>query len=290
MVIEDSIAVVTGATGGIGFAVAKKLVMREIGAVAIVDKSDRCKQSADEIGAVAIVDKSDRCKQSADHLNEIVGADRAVPFQGDVTDSEFRRGVFSQIAERFGPVRICVPAAGMTLDSLAVKVNRDSGQTELYPEAEFRRLMDLNLLHPAYWAMETIGGIAQQRYSDGLEKWAPHEGLQGAVILIGSVSSKGNRGQVSYAAAKSGLVGVTSTLNLEGLFHGVLTKIIHPGFVDTPMVDKIDNDYFEQNLKPNIGLGRKISPEEIGEIICCMIENDVISGEVWADASMTPLA
>jgi hypothetical protein len=56
------------------------------------------------------------------------------------------------------------------------------------------------------------------------------------------------------------------------------------------MVDTIDADYFEEHLKPQIGLGRKIRPQEIAEIICAMVENPVISGAVWADASMRPLA
>ena len=68
------------------------------------------------------------------------------------------------------------------------------------------------------------------------------------------------------------------------------TKIVHPGFVDTPMVETIDPEYFENNLRPLIGLGRKITPAEIAEIVCAMIENPVLSGQVWADASMTPLA
>ena len=123
-----------------------------------------------------------------------------------------------------------------------------------------------------------------------MKKWAPEEKTQGVIIFIGSVSSRGNRGQVGYAAAKSALSAVSATLNLEGLFHGVQSKIVHPGFVNTQKVDTIDQDYFEKNLKPLIGLGRKIQPGEIAAIICAMIENPVLSGEVWADASMLPLA
>jgi NAD(P)-dependent dehydrogenase (short-subunit alcohol dehydrogenase family) len=271
MNIRNKVAVVTGATGGIGFATASALIERAVAGIAIVDLSNQCEETAEE-------------------LNSQSGAEIALPFCGDVTNPEFRRKVFDSMDEAFGAVQICVPAAGIIADSLAVGVNRNSNQVELYDENIFRDVLNVNLVHPTYWAMETIAGIARQRIRNGLKKWAPEEEIQGVVIFIGSVSCRGNRGQVGYAAAKSALNAVSATLNLEGLFHGVQCKIVHPGFVNTQMVDVIDQDYFEKNLKPLIGLGRKIRPGEIAAIICAMIENPVLSGEVWADASMRPLA
>ncbi len=271
MKIKNSIAVVTGATGGIGYATARKLV--EKGA-----------------SRIAVVDLSEKCAATAQKLNDLAGKECALAFRGDVTDVKFRRAVFGCMAERFGSVRICVPAAGIVADSLAVKLNRASGEDALYPQSTFEKILDINVVHPAYWAMETIAGIARLRGQAGLTKWTADEAVQGAIIFIGSVSCRGNRGQIAYSAAKSALIGMGSTLNLEGLFHGVQTKIVHPGFVDTPMVNAIDSGYFERNLKPMIGLGRKIQPDEIAAIICAMIENPVISGEVWADAGMVPFA
>ncbi len=270
MNIRNKVAVVTGATGGIGFATASKLMEKEIGGLAVVDLSERCEETVKQ-------------------LNKLAGKEKALPFCGDVTDPEFRRLVFNTMHGKFGAVQICVPAAGIVSDSLAVKV-KQGGEIEIYAESVFKKILDVNLVHPTYWAMETIAGIAKQRHAEGRKKWGADEDIQGAIILIGSVSSQGNRGQVGYAAAKSALIAVSSTLNLEGLFHGVQTKIVHPGFVDTKMVDAINDEYFEKNLKPLIGLGRKIQPQEIADIICAMIENPAISGEVWADASMTPLA
>ena len=271
MKIENKVAIVTGASGGIGLATAIKLLDNGAKALAMVDISERIGKTAQDL-----INYSEN--------PNIRG------FCGDVSDCDFRNRVFSNMLDEFGPVQICVPAAGIVRDGLAVKQNHKTGEVELYSEDKFRQILDVNLLHPAYWAMDTIAGIARHRLINNQSKWQSDEDIQGCIILIGSVSSRGNRGQVGYAAAKSGLKAVSSTLNLEGLFYGVQTKIIHPGFVDTPMVETIDADYFDENLKPMIGLGRKIRPEEIGEIICTMIENPVLSGEVWADASMTPLA
>lgn len=271
MRINNKVAVITGASGGIGLATAGKLL----------DKG---------VAALALVDISDHIEQTVQALIKSSGNPNIRGFCGDVSDSNFRSQVFSSMLNEFGPIQICVPAAGIVRDGLAVKQNRKTGEVELYSADKFEQILNINLLHPAYWAMETIAGIARHRLNNNKAKWQSEEDIQGCTILIGSVSSRGNRGQVGYAAAKSGLKAVSSTLNIEGLFYGVQTKIIHPGFVDTPMVETIDADYFEENLKPMIGLGRKIRPQEIGEIICMMIENPVLSGEVWADASMTPLA
>ena len=268
MELENKIALVTGAAGGIGLATAKRLIAHGVGGLGLVDLSPSCIETARELDALA-------------------GSEKTRAFCGDVTDPGFRRSVFDGMCTRFGGVHVCIPAAGILADSLGVKVDRDSGDVVLYPESTFRRLMEINCHHPTYWALETIGGIARERLHRGQGRWMSSEGIQGVVILVGSVSSRGQRGQVAYSGAKSALIGIASTLNREGLYHGVQTKIIHPGFVDTPMVDSIDSDYFEKHFRPRIGLGRKIRPDEIGEIICAMIENPALSGEVWADAGLT---
>lgn len=145
-------------------------------------------------------------------------------------------------------------------------------------------------MHPIYWSMETSAGIAGKQQQDGIDKWTPEMGVQAINIMIGSISSRGNRGPISHATAKSGLRGACATLNKEGLRHGVLTKIIHPGFVDTQMVDQVDAAYFDKYLKPDIGPGRKIRPREIAAWIGIMIENDPLTGEVWASAGFRPFA
>ena len=271
MTISKSTAVVTGASGGIGMSIAEGLATRGADHVGIVDISSQCDSVAKELAT-----RHPDCQFHG--------------FSGDVTDPQFRESVFTELERPGKPVSICVPAAGILRDGLAVRIDRESGDSALYPESEFRRTLEVNLVHPIYWAMETIASVARDRAAQGRGQWQTEDGPQGAVVLVGSVSSRGNRGQISYAASKSALVGASATLNIEGLYHGVQTKIVHPGFVDTPMVDSIDQDYFDTHLKPLIGLGRKIKPREIADIVCAMIENPALSGQVWADASLTPLA
>ena len=79
----------------------------------------------------------------------------------------------------------------------------------------FKTLL-LSISYTLYnWVMETIAGIARHRMHAGAGKWPGNEGIQAGSILIGSVSSRGNRGQISYVSAKSALHGVCSTLNTK---------------------------------------------------------------------------
>ncbi len=177
-----------------------------------------------------------------------------------------------------------VPAAGITRDDLAVRVDRNSGKARIYPVERFKQVLDVNLVAPVYWALEMIGRIAENRAARGLSRWQPSERMQGAIVFIGSVSSQGNRGQISYASAKAGLEGAAATIMKEAVYHGVRCGVIHPGFTDTPMVRSMGDDYIDKNILPFTQLSRLIRPDEIADAICFMLVNSAVSGELWADA------
>jgi NAD(P)-dependent dehydrogenase (short-subunit alcohol dehydrogenase family) len=109
-------------------------------------------------------------------------------------------------------------------------------------------------------------------------------------VLIGSVSSAGNRGQISYATAKAGLEGAQATLATEAIFFGVRCAIIHPGFTDTPMVRALGEKLIEEHILPNTQLRRLIRPDEIAGAICFLLKNSAVSGSLWADAGWHPRA
>ena len=123
-----------------------------------------------------------------------------------------------------------MPAAGITRDTLAAKVDKATGKAVLFPIEDFRRVLEINLVAPVYWALEMVGRIAEDRHARGMPAWQPEEHVQGTVIFIGSVSSRGNKGQIAYAATKAGLEGAAATLTLEAMYHGVRCGVIHPGF------------------------------------------------------------
>ena len=271
MDIKGKVAVVTGASGGIGFAVCEELVRREAAHVAMVDMD----------ASVA---------ERADALNRAYGQGVVKAYRGDTTDTSFRRGVYDEVCANQGTVNVCVPAAGIVRDALAVKVDKRTGQATIYAEKLFRLVIEVNYIAPIYWAMEMIGRIAESRFARGLTKWGPDEEMEGAVVFIGSVASQGNKGQISYASAKAALEGAASTLMKEAIFHGVRCSVIHPGFTDTPILKAMGEEYLAKFVLPDTQLGRLIKPEEIADAICFMITNQAVSGEIWADAGWHPAA
>jgi NAD(P)-dependent dehydrogenase (short-subunit alcohol dehydrogenase family) len=214
----------------------------------------------------------------------------AQPRVGETTDESFRRRVYDEAVAEHGIVQICVPAAGITRDALSVKVDKATGKAAVYPVQTFREVIEVNLLAPVYWALEMVARIAENRGRRGLGRWEPAELVQGTVVFVGSVSSQGNKGQISYAVSKAGLEGAASTLTKEAIFHGVRCGVIHPGFTDTPMVRALGEEYISNNILPYTQLRRLIRPEEIADAICFLIANSAVSGELWADAGWHPSA
>ena len=271
MNIRNKSAIVTGAGSGIGQAVAIELAHRGARAVGLIDRSDR-------VLDVARV------------INDRMDAHVAEAWVGDVTDAAFRQRTFDQMCAKHGPPGVCVPAAGITRDQLGVKVDKQTGKAEIYPIENFRLVCEVNLIAPVYWALEMVARIAEDRWRRGLGRWEPAEAVQGTVVFIGSVSSQGNKGQISYATTKAGLEGAAATLMKEAIYHGVRCAVIHPGFTDTPMVRALGAECIAKNILPYTQLRRLIRPKEIAEAICFLIANSAVSGELWADAGWHPSA
>ena len=155
--------------------------------------------AAEELAArgakgVVLVDLNESVREVAKSINDDIGAEVAEGIVGDVTCDEFRKRCFDQATEQFGIPRICVPAAGITRDAIAVKVDKETGLANIYPRETFELVINVNLIAPVYWALETVARIAQERKRSGLGRWDPEEESQGAIVLIGSVSSQGKQG------------------------------------------------------------------------------------------------
>lgn len=163
MLINKQVAMITGGASGIGRALAFELAERGAKAIGLVDLNKDVFDIAEKINAG-------------------VGGKVAMPFCGDTTDREFRRQVFDEICELFGIVSICVPAAGLTRDAIAVKLDKETGKAEIYPEETFRLVAEVDLIAPIYWALETVARMAEYRHRRRMRRWNPAEGVQGSSI------------------------------------------------------------------------------------------------------------
>jgi len=271
MDFSDKTAVITGAASGIGRATTRHFVQEGMMGVGLVDLSPNVTEVAETINGEA-------------------GREACFPFTGDVGDRVFRRSVFNAMTERFPCVNICVPAAGIVRDALAVRVDRETGEVVTYDQDDFEAVVGINLVASVFWAIDALASVAAHRSREQTGAWTPKEDLVGAIVFIGSISSAGNKGQISYAAAKAALDGAQSTLAKESIRYGVRTGIIHPGFTDTPMVHSLGDKYLEEKVLPNTQLKRLLSPDEIADAIAFMIRNPAVSGALWADAGWHPAA
>lgn len=272
MDIQGKIAVITGAASGIGRAVAVELARRKVETLVMVDRTETVREVAERV------------------REDCGGCVHADAYVGDVSDATFRHEVYQATIARRGVPRICVPAAGVTRDALAVRLDKQRGKANLYPVEDFRLILEVNLVAPVYWALEMVAAIAEERHARNQGRWGPPEHIQGTAIFIGSVSSQGNKGQIAYAATKAGVEGCAATLMKEAIFYGVRCGVIHPGFTDTPMVRALGEEYIQTRILPQTQLRRLIKPEEIADAICFMIQNSAVSGELWADAGWYPCA
>jgi NAD(P)-dependent dehydrogenase (short-subunit alcohol dehydrogenase family) len=254
MNITGKVAVVTGASSGVGLAVATELARRGAEAVAVVDRSEQVEQ-------VAL------------SLNELCDRPVAVPIVGDVTDDAFRESVFDLVTARHGTPSICVPAAGITLDQASVKVDAQTGCAVIYPVASFRQSLEVHLVAPVYWALETLARLAEQRRRLGLGRWEPGEGIKGTVVFIGSAAPQGSVGQIAYATAKAGLEGVEATLAREAIEHGMRCTVIHPDFTRTPLVRALGDEFIKRNVLPYLQSSRLNQPSEVASAVCASISS-----------------
>jgi NAD(P)-dependent dehydrogenase (short-subunit alcohol dehydrogenase family) len=266
MDIKNKVAVITGAASGIG---------REL-ATALAEAGAR---------GLALVDRSDAVVSLAVELAKIFPSTAVRSYVWDVASAEFRVATFADLRQNLGSPTLCIPAAGIAVpNQLAVKLDRDTGKAALYTAETIEMTHQVNTVAAVYWALETIAAIAEDRHRRGLKRWSLQEAEEGVIVLIGSIFSRGARGQLAYAMTKGAITAAAGTLRKEAIHFGVRCVLIHPGFVDTPMVRAMGEDFIAERILPNTRLGRLIRPVEIARAICFQIENPAAETTQWVDA------
>ena len=165
--IAHKVAVVTGAAGGIGEAVACDLAHRGARAVILVDRSEQVNEVAKDQSTKARSHCGDRPNWRHDRRG--IPQARLQRCHGATWSGEHLR------------------SRGRHHSGLrsSVRIDKETGKAELYPVDSFRQVTEVNLIAPIYWAIEMIARIAEDRRQRGLKRWEPEENGPGSRRLPG---------------------------------------------------------------------------------------------------------
>ena len=178
--------------------------------------------------------------------------------KADVTDEASIDAAFKIVAEAHGPVEVLVANAGITKDTLLLRMSED----------DFTSVLDTNLTG----AFRVI-----KRASKGMIRLR-----KGRVILISSVSGLyGAPGQINYSASKAGMVGMARSLTRELGSRGITANVVAPGFINTDMTAELPEET-QKSYLANVPAGRFADASEVDNVVRWVASDEAayISGAV----------
>ncbi len=218
--LDGKVAIVTGASRGIGRAIALSL-------------------AAD--GAQVVVNYASSGAAADAVVAEIVGmGSQAIALQADVSKADQVEALFSATLEKWSRVDVLVNNAGITRDTLLLRMK---------PE-DWQAVIDLNLTG-VFLCTRAASKIMLKQKS-------------GRIVNISSVVGEmGNPGQANYSAAKAGVLGFTKSVAKELASRGITVNAVAPGFIATDMTHAVKAD----DILKFIPLGRYGQPEEVAGLV-----------------------
>jgi 3-oxoacyl-[acyl-carrier protein] reductase len=161
----------------------------------------------------------------------------------DVTSTEEVDAAFKAVEEKFGPVEILVSNAGITKDTLLLRMS----------EADFSAVVDANLTASFRVVKRATQGMLRAR--------------RGRIILMSSVVGLlGSAGQANYAASKAGLVGFARSLARELGSRSITVNVVAPGPVETDMTAALGEERLKE-LTAQVPLARMATADEIAGVV-----------------------
>ncbi|MDD2401140.1 MAG: 3-oxoacyl-[acyl-carrier-protein] reductase [Clostridia bacterium] len=236
--LADKVALITGASRGIGRATA--LVLAQKGAKVIIN------YKGNEEAAKEVLDKVHQLGAEGD----IICA--------DVSSSEQVDNMVKKVLAKHGRIDILVNNAGITRDTLIVRMK----------DEEWNKVIDTNLT-AAFNCLRAVARSMMKQKS-------------GKIINIASVVGlHGNAGQINYASAKAGIIGMTKSAAKELAIRGIIVNAIAPGFIVTDMTNKL-SDEVKEKLAQEIPLRRLGRPEDVANMVAFLAEPETnyITGQI----------
>lgn len=178
--------------------------------------------------------------------------------QADVTNADDVEAAFDAIEAEQGPVEVLVANAGITRDTLLLRMTDD----------DWDAVVDTNLTGAYRVARRAARGMLRAH--------------AGRMIFISSVVGlSGGVGQANYAASKAGLVGFARSVAREFGSRGITANVVAPGFVDTELTAVLSDERKDEILA-QVPLGRYATPDEIAGVVRFLASDEAayISGAV----------
>lgn len=197
--LDGKCALVTGASGSIGGAIARALHAQGAKVAISGTRIEALEQLADSLGTAS------------------PGHQRVVITPGDLAQPGIPVAVIEQAEKALGgQVDILVNNAGLTRDGLSMRMKSDDWQA----------VLQVNLTACFQTSQAVLRGMIKRRWGR-------------IIAITSIVAAAGNLGQANYAAAKAGLTGMSKCLAMESAARGVTVNCVAPGMIESPMVSKI---------------------------------------------------
>ncbi|MGV3563456.1 MAG: 3-oxoacyl-ACP reductase FabG [Nocardioides sp.] len=169
--------------------------------------------------------------------------DGALDVRCDVTDAAAVEAAYAEIEAAHGPVEVLVANAGITADTLLLRMSED----------DWARVLDTNLTGSFRLAKRASKGMLRLK--------------RGRIVFISSVVGlTGSAGQVNYAASKAGLVGMARSIARELGSRGITANVVAPGFIETDMTAVLD-DAQKDAIRSQVPLQRYGTTDEVAQTV-----------------------
>jgi 3-oxoacyl-[acyl-carrier protein] reductase len=183
---------------------------------------------------------------------------KAIIVTCNVSDTDSVEEAVKQVVEKLGSVDILINNAGITRDNLILRMKKD----------EWDSVININLTGVYNMCKAVVRPMMKTK--------------AGKIVNIASVVGQmGNAGQVNYAAAKAGVIGITKTIAREFAKKNIQANAVAPGFIDTDMTKKLPQEVVDYFLS-NIPAGNFGSPKDVAKAVSflCSSDADYITGQV----------
>ncbi|MBK7142715.1 MAG: 3-oxoacyl-[acyl-carrier-protein] reductase [bacterium] len=231
---SNKVVVITGSARGIGRSLAEAFA--KLGANVVITDLDQalCEQVAKEISP------------------------NAIGVRANVTKSDDIDALFQATLDRFGRVDIVVNNAGVTRDTLMIRMD----------EKDWDMVLDINL-KGAFLVTKAVARIMMKQRS-------------GRIVNISSiVGISGNAGQANYSASKAGLIGLTKSSAKELCTRGITVNAVAPGFIETEMTHNLPAAA-RQAFLDNVLIPRSGTPDDVAAAVLFLASDNAsyITGQV----------